>query len=93
MGKEYEAVFDRFGYILGLIIEDPRDQLPENVYIHAEPTRRRCHHELVSDIGPTFTGWLRGDGVARRWGFARRRTLLLSLGGHLGSLQLSGQWI
>ena len=37
VGKEYEAVFDRFGYILGLVIEDLRAQLPENVYTPSPP--------------------------------------------------------
>ena len=32
VGNEYEAVFDRFEYIFGLIIEDLRDQLPNNIY-------------------------------------------------------------
>ena len=32
VGNEYEAVFDRFEYIFGLIIEDLRDQLPNDIY-------------------------------------------------------------
>ena len=45
VGKEYEAVSDRFGYILGLINEDPRDQLPENVYTPSPP------------VGDVTTNW------------------------------------
>ena len=50
VGKEYEAVFDRFGYILGLINEDPRDQLPENVYTPSPP------------VGDVTTNWYSTSG-------------------------------
>ena len=50
VGKEYEAVSDRFGYILGLINEDPRDQLPENVYTPSPP------------VGDVTTNWYSTSG-------------------------------
>ena len=37
LDQKYEAAFDRFEYILGLIIEDARSQQPENVYTPSPP--------------------------------------------------------
>ena len=37
LGQRYEATFDRFEYLLGLIIEDSRTQQPSNVYTDPAP--------------------------------------------------------
>ena len=55
VGNEYEAVFDRFGYILGLIIEDLRDQLPDNIYTPSPP------------VGDVTRNWYPTSGTPSLW--------------------------